>query len=180
MTVQMAKPNTPLHWNYWMEVIYLVATRHQLYLSEYLWGDMIHLNGFTVLLTLACVLCPGFIGVKTSKFQEEIKSRKTVCSYWFESGWWSPKEVRSNTLIPLNLVHSKCSGYCRLWHVLVSEDHHSAPPFAEQIAGLGSNTRPCLNRLILHRHQPNWQEITQSQTWKYHQFWAGALSQLVA
>ena len=69
-----------------MEVIYLVATRHQLYLSEYLWGDMIHLNGFTVLLTLACVLCPGFIGVKTSKFQEEIKSRKTVCSYWFESG----------------------------------------------------------------------------------------------
>ena len=27
----------------------------------------------------------------------------------------------------------------------------------------------CLNRLIFHRPQPLWEEITQSQTWKYHQ-----------
>ena len=99
-----------------------------------------------------------------------------VCSYWSESDWRSSEEGRSNTFFnTFPVLHSKCSGYCRWRHVLARAHHHSARPFAEQIAGLASDTRPCLNRLILHRHQPNQQEITQSQTWKYHQFWAAAV-----
>ena len=65
----------PLHWNYWMEVLYLVTTKHHLYLSAYLWNDTLHLNN---LLSYICLM-----------------SSKTVCSYWL----WSVEEVRGNTYL---------------------------------------------------------------------------------
>ena len=43
----------PLHWNYWMEVLYLVITTHHLYLSAYLWDDTLNLNN---LLAYICLM----------------------------------------------------------------------------------------------------------------------------